>query len=97
MSKNQTQSGFSYEVGDRVRIWTIFKQPVGSIQKITEEGSLKKYEVYYVYHDGRYFTDVFDFVDLTLVDRLYNWDRCTCGSNSEKHSDYCYKKTKLRG
>lgn len=82
-----------YGLGDRVRVWKVLRRPLGRIQEIFEKSGLFEYEVRYEYHDGRYFTEVFESVDLTLYER-YDQLKCTCASNSNIHKDYCFKYNK---
>lgn len=79
-----------YEVGDKVRVWKVLKNPTGRVQNVFEEKGVTKFTVYYEYHDGRMFTESFEGCDLTLVEK-YSKASCNCGSNSSRHSDWCNK------
>lgn len=84
--------GFRYEVGDKVKIWTVFKHPFGRVLDVIvdDQGHVKEYTVSYEYHDGTYHSDEFKGTDLTLAERTSKKD-CNCGSNSRKHLTWCNK------
>lgn len=88
--KPQTEKP-KYEIGDKVRIWKVLKNPTGRVQDVIEDTKgATKFNVYYEYHDGRYFTEIFEATDLTLVEK-YSKKNCNCGSNTSRHSDWCNK------
>ena len=77
-----------YHIGDTVRIWRVYKNPIGRVQYISEKDGQFIYRVSYEYHDGRYFAEDFESTDLALVERASK-DHCNCGSNSKKHQVWC--------
>lgn len=79
-----------YEVGDKVRIWTVFKRPSGRVLDVKEVKGVTIFTVSYDYHDGRYYSEDFEGGDLTLVEKQSK-KNCNCGSNSQKHSSWCNK------
>ncbi len=62
-----------YEVGDTVKVWSIFKNPIGTIERIVEFDAFPiKYVVRYTYEDtGIIYTEKFDSTDLTLMEHWY--------------------------
>lgn len=86
------KTGFRYEVGDRVKIWTVLKHPIGRVLdvKVDDHNHVLEYTVSYEYHDGSYHSEEFGGVDLTLVERSSK-SNCNCGSNSHKHLTWCNK------
>lgn len=91
-----------YGIGDRVRIWAIFKYPVGTVQNIVDVDSVPiKYVVKYTYEDtGIQYIEEFESPDLTLVKKsdLLNI-RCSCGVDEvghQIHEDWCQKRFKNR-
>lgn len=84
--------GHVYEIGDEVKIWVVFKNPVGTVRERANPGEYPaKYVVQYRYEDGSYFTETFDAEDLTLIKRhaLSFKIGCECGSNGTGHSHWC--------
>jgi hypothetical protein len=81
-----------YEVGDEVRIWAVFKHPVGTVQSVNKSQSPVKYLVQYTYHDGTVLVESFEPQDLTLH-RKYGFrflSLCECGgSSTNTHSHWC--------
>jgi len=85
-----------YEIGDSVRVWSVLKNPVGTIEYIVDpEASPIKYVVRYQYHDGRNFVEEIAQDDLTLVERRSNF-HCNCKTVSDVHAKWCYRYNKPR-
>jgi hypothetical protein len=86
---------YRYDIGDRVRIWAIVENPVGTIMRIEEDPVLPvKFEVNYIYRDGTQYTECFTIEQLGLSEKSSGYiQRCTCGlkftSSGGKHSDWC--------
>lgn len=89
-NKREFGSVPKYEVGDSVKVWAVFKGPIGTVERVIDESFPIKYTVRYIYCDGRLFTETFEPHELTLVERRHKFD-CSCGSNSDMHSDWCNK------
>ena len=83
-----------YDYGDEVKVWPVFKRPVGTIQGVANPGQFPtKYIVQYTYDDGRVIVENFESGDLTLH-RKYEAKYsavCECGSTSSRHSHWCPK------
>lgn len=78
-----------YTVGDRVRIWPIHRNPIGTIEKIVDAESFPiKYLIRYEYFAGGWYTEQFDEGDLTLYERIYTYN-CNCQTGSERHATWC--------
>src|SRR6185436_2085409 len=78
-----------YKIGDRVRIWPIFKNPIGRIESVVDWNSFPiKYSVRYEYPGEGFFTETFESGDLTLVERAYDF-YCNCETVSGRHTDWC--------
>jgi hypothetical protein len=82
-----------YDVGDKVKVWPIFKNPIGVIESIVDENAFPmKFMVKYVYPDtGTTYIEPFESQDLTLIERRYVGFGCNCGTESGKHSNWCNK------
>lgn len=85
-------AGFQYEVGDKVKLWTVYKHPSGRVLDVKTDdlGYVLEYTVSYEDHGGTWRSEEFKAQDLTLVERTSRKD-CNCGSNSHRHSDWCNK------
>ena len=78
-----------YEVGDTVKVWPIFKNPVGTVERVVDENAFPiKYVVRYRYHDGDVYVEEFAADDLTLVERI-DKHYCNCKTTSDRHSAWC--------
>ena len=83
-----------YNIGDRVRVWPVHKNPVGSIESITDPESFPiKYQVKYQYDGGDVYTEEYGEDDLTLVERWQTWD-CNCLTESGYHAIWCSRHTR---
>lgn len=86
-----------YDIGDRVRIWAVYKHPIGTVMNVIEgEGCPTLYEINYLYEDGREFTEVFEKWQLGLYERSSKgFNHCNCGlaftNSGGKHSSWCRK------
>lgn len=80
-----------YDAGDRVKIWLIYKNPIGIVEAVADENSFPmKFRVRYNYPEtGTEFVEDFEAQDLTLIERKYTWAACNCGTESGKHSRWC--------
>ena len=77
-----------YEVDDRVRVWPIFKRPVGTVTAVFHEKVPISYLVRYRYEDGRVFEEEFVGVDLTLFEK-YMFAKCNCHTHTWEHQTWC--------
>lgn len=83
-----------YEVGDTVKVWPIYKNPTGTIERIVDANAFPiKYVVRYKYHTGDVFIDEFASEDLTLIEKPYNY-HCNCQTKSEMHLSWCNTRPK---
>ena len=80
-----------YEEGDKVRVWPIFKNPIGTIKEVVDADSFPiKYLVHYQYFKGGTYTEVFDECDLTLFERgQWNHSKCNCQTITDNHATWC--------
>lgn len=88
-----------FEVGDKVKIWRIFRNPVGTVEAVRVDPEKKPifYLVKYIYPDhGTEYVEEFESSELTLHTRrstMYS-QVCECGSDkfkSPRHSTWCPK------
>lgn len=79
-----------YSIGDKVRIWKVFKNPVGKIRAVDAESTPIKYLVSYEYHEGGWYEEIFEENDLTLHSKLDDW-YCNCKSVTGIHLRWCNK------
>lgn len=85
-----------YEVGDEVRIWTVFGRPTGRIESIVDrDAETIKFLVRYTYHTGDIFYEEFSGDFLTLVERRSDY-YCNCATASSEHSTWCNRYRSLR-
>lgn len=78
-----------YDVGDTVKVWPIYKNPIGTIKQIISADTFPiKYLVEYQYFKGGWYTETFDEGDLTLCERRSQWG-CNCKTNSDVHATWC--------
>ena len=78
-----------YEVGDRVKVWPILQNPIGTVERIENPDSFPiKYLIRYQYWEGGTYLEIFDECDLTLHERRYNFG-CNCYSTSGVHEKWC--------
>lgn len=92
-----------YEIGDEVRVWPIFKNPVGKVEgiQIPEHSKTVKYQVKYAYPDtGTEYSEIFESNDLTLFKKHNNAyaTHCECGAEtlgSKEHTPICPKYFKI--
>lgn len=78
-----------YEPGDTVKVWPIYKNPIGTIKRIVSPDTFPiKYLVEYQYHEGGWYTEEFEEGDLTLQEKKHSWD-CNCKTGSERHATWC--------
>lgn len=87
---NQYGISVRYEIGDRVRVWPVFKRPVGTIEAVVDPNAYPiKYLVRYTYcEDNRIYVEEYSSQDLTLVDKRYS-TTCNCQSVSGTHAKWC--------
>lgn len=90
-SKDDFGVVFKYDVGDKVRVWRVYKSPVGTIDSIVDENAHPiVYVVRYIYEDNRLeYVEKFESQDLTLVERKYGSYRCNCKTGSGNHASWC--------
>lgn len=85
-----------FEIGDEVKVWPVYKRPIGTIQGVVNPGKFPiKFTVLYTYDDGRVIQETFESEDLTLHRRheaKYS-KICECGTTSSGHSSWCPKFT----
>lgn len=82
-----------YSMGDRVKIWSVFGHPEGTIVENVNPGEFPlKYKVQYMYESKDSFTEVFEQSDLTIVKKHdASWKiECECGG-ATSHSFWCPK------
>lgn len=92
--QNEYGSTILYEVGDRVRVWQVFKRPVGTIVGIVDsESFIVKYAVQYQYVDGATYTEEFESNHLTLFERKWSF-HCNCETVSGRHTSWCNNSTR---
>ncbi len=78
-----------YDVGDTVRIWPIYKNPIGTVEAIVDVDSFPiKYRVSYRYFEGGSYSEIFEECDLTLMERRWSYG-CNCKTHSEMHAMWC--------
>lgn len=86
-----------YDLGDKVRVWPIFKNPIGTIEAVVDPESFPiKYLVRYDYFEGGTYTEKFDECDLTLYEKRLGAYTCNCRTGSEHHTTWCNQHNKLR-
>lgn len=86
---NEYGAAPKYQVGDRVRLWMVYKNPVGTVTSIVDVNAFPiSYNVNYIYEDGREFTEPHESQNLTLVERSSKFF-CNCHSNTDFHSTWC--------
>jgi len=96
---NEFGERVKFKVGDKVKVWKVFKNPVGSVEKVTIDPEKKPifYSVKYTYPDtGTEYTEEFESSDLTLHEKeamLYQ-RKCECGGEASGgwHSHWCPKR-----
>lgn len=85
-----------FEPGDSVRIWKVYKRPVGTIERVSKPDDFPiKYLVRYRYFDGTMYEEEFESIELTLVERFRNFG-CNCESVTDRHADWCNRTSKPR-
>ena len=78
-----------YDVDDRVRVWPVFKRPVGTVTAIVDPNAAPiMYMVRYLYTDGRVFEEPYEGSDLTLVERS-SAGKCNCSTVTWDHKAWC--------
>lgn len=94
MDERGNEYGFKpkYHFGDRVRIWVVYKRPVGTVTAVVDPNTFPiKYMVRYTYEDGREFHEEFEADQLTLFDKRFDTD-CNCNARDNRatrHDRWC--------